>query len=69
LLLLLWSNFSVNATLVLFCFISLALHVSTISSHQQVLHILVYNYQTVTFPFYILYTCSSSTDHITTLVY
>jgi hypothetical protein len=46
-----------------------ALHVSTTWSHHQVLQILVYNYQTVTFTFYILYTCSSSARHITTLVY
>jgi hypothetical protein len=46
-------TFSVNATLVLFYFISLALHVLTTLSHHQVLHILVYNYQTVTFTFYI----------------
>jgi hypothetical protein len=45
--------FTVNATLALFYFISLyqALHVSTRSRHHQVLQILVYNYQTVTFTF------------------
>jgi hypothetical protein len=50
-------TFTVNATIVLFCFISLhrALHVSTTSGHPQVLQIFVYNYQTVTFTFTFLY--------------
>jgi hypothetical protein len=49
--------FNLNATIVLFYFISLhrALHVSTTSGHPQVLQIFVYNYPTVTFTFTFVY--------------